>query len=96
MTLVRKGCDMNCLHHDLDMLTHPAPPPSTQVVGPAGWHMHSFASTAHALYKMFSRAGHYSSVLHPDMQVKALQHRQHCSEVETPSPHAVPFTHQIK
>jgi hypothetical protein len=45
--------------------------------------MHSFASTAHALYKMFSRAGHYSSVLHPDMQVKALQHRQHCSEVET-------------
>jgi hypothetical protein len=60
------------------------PPPgfkAAEVVGPAGWHLHSFASTAHGLYKMFSRAGHYSSVMHPSMKAKALQHRQHCSEV---------------
>jgi len=69
------------------------PPPgfkAAEVVGPAGWHLHSFASTAHGLYKMFSRAGHYSSVMHPAMKAKALQHRQHCSEVRVrfPSPFA--------
>jgi hypothetical protein len=28
-TLVRKGYDRNCLHHDLEVRTNPVPPPST-------------------------------------------------------------------
>jgi hypothetical protein len=28
-TLVRKGYDMNCLHHDLEVLNNPVPLPST-------------------------------------------------------------------
>ena len=27
-TLVRKGYDSNCLHHDLEVLNNPVPPPS--------------------------------------------------------------------
>jgi hypothetical protein len=27
-TRVRKGCDRNCLHHDLEVLNNPVPPPS--------------------------------------------------------------------
>jgi hypothetical protein len=27
-TRVREGCDVNCLHHDLEVLNNPVPPPS--------------------------------------------------------------------
>lgn len=53
----------------------------SQVVGPVGWHLHSFASTAHVLYKLFTRAGRYSTHLDADMDQMALDKRKECAEV---------------
>eukprot|EP00976_Prorocentrum_cordatum_P040335 817849-Prorocentrum_minimum.AAC.1 len=52
-------------------------------VGPAGWHLHSFASTAHAMYKFFTRAGKHVASFDQHMLDTVKSKRTQCDEVHT-------------
>eukprot|EP00238_Polyblepharides_amylifera_P011484 CAMPEP_0196577664 /NCGR_PEP_ID=MMETSP1081-20130531/6694_1 /TAXON_ID=36882 /ORGANISM="Pyramimonas amylifera, Strain CCMP720" /LENGTH=139 /DNA_ID=CAMNT_0041896643 /DNA_START=112 /DNA_END=531 /DNA_ORIENTATION=- len=49
-------------------------------VGPAGWHMHGFASTAHVMYKTFTRAGLHLENWDENLRSNAQIRREKCNE----------------
>jgi len=51
-----------------------------KMVGPAGWHLHSFASTAHSMYKFFTRAGKHISSFDQTMLDTVKSKRAQCDE----------------